>query len=336
MGAASGEGARPSATSAVRGRDGPQAEPVPGRVALDAMGGDHAPGACVRGALAARDEGVDVVLVGDARVLAGALADAGAPGGLAVIHAATAVDMAEEPAVAVRGRKDASVRVAARLVANGEVSAVVSAGSTGATLAAALLEIGRIDGVRRPALAAVIPVTDAGVVLVDAGGNADVQPEALSAYAEMGVALAQARGVDEPRVGLLNVGAEPGKGSALYREAHTLLSAEAEFAGNVEPAAVLRGEVDVVVADGFTGNVFLKTVEALGRSRRPASDTAAVMVGVAGEVLVAHGAASAGEITAALRTARDVALAGLSERVADRLAALQDRTADAAHEADRG
>lgn len=290
-------------------------------IALDAMGGDHAPDVPVAGALKARSEfGVGVVLVGRRADVDRALVSAGAPDGLEIVDATEVVGNDEDPAIAVRGKPDASIRVAARLVAEGRAAALVSAGSTGATLASALLTMGRIAGVRRPVVAALLPAGHRQVVLVDAGGSADPQPDALAAYGRMGAAYARVRGVDTPRVGLLNVGAEPGKGNALARAAFDLLADEPGFTGNVEPAAVLAGAVDVVVTDGFTGNVFLKAVEA-AVGDRPGGEGpgAAVLLGVDGEVLVAHGAAGPSEIAAALRTAATVASAGLSRRIEERL-----------------
>lgn len=291
-------------------------------IALDAMGGDHAPAAVVSGALRAHvDDGLQVLLVGRREEVAEALANAGAPDGLEIVDAPDVVDDREDPAIGVRGKPDASIRVAARLVADGRARALVSAGSTGATLATALLTLGRIGGVRRPVVAAVLPVGTSGVVLVDAGGSADPQADAVATSARMGVAYARVRGVEQPRVGLLNVGAEPGKGNALARAAFDLLAGEAGFAGNVEPTDVLGGAVDVVVADGFTGNVFLKTVEAAsGRVDAERGPGAAVLLGIDGEVLVAHGAAGEHEIAAALRTAGEVAAGNLSRRIAERLA----------------
>jgi len=216
------------------------------------------------------------------------------------------------------------VRVGARAVAAGTASALVSAGPTGATVAAALLEIGRIPGVRRPVVGARIPVAGGGhAVLVDAGGVPDPTPDLMVTSARLGMAYAQAL-QDQPgripRVGLLNVGAEPGKGNALARSAYDLLGALDRFVGNVEPAAVLAGDVDVVVTDGFTGNVFLKTLEAMAASRRPGSgpgdsDAAALLLGVRGTVLIAHGAADADEIAAALRLADHLVRADLVGRL---------------------
>lgn len=294
-------------------------------IALDAMGGDCAPAELVAGALRARDEhDVEVLLVGRAREVARALATAGAPEGLEIVDAAEVVGNDEDPAVGVRGKPRASIRVAAELVAAGRAGALVSAGSTGATLATALLTLGRLRGVRRPVVAAVLPVGDRGVVLVDAGASADPQPEALVANSRMGVAYAQVRGIPRPRVGLLNVGTEASKGNAFARTAHDLLTREAAFVGNVEPGGALDGVVDVVVTDGFTGNVFLKTVEAVMADRDPgAGPGAAILLGVDGAVLVAHGAAREREIAAALRTAGQVAESGLAQHIQERLADLQ-------------
>lgn len=295
-----------------------------GAIALDAMGGDHAPAAVVGGALRAHEEhGLDVVLVGRQDEIGAALRATDAPDdAVQVVDAHEVVSDDEDPAVGVRGKPGSSIRVAAQLVADGHARALVSAGATGATLAAALLTLGRITGVRRPVVAAILPIGDRGVVLVDAGGSADPQADAVASYARMGIAYARVRGLEQPRIGLLNVGAEPGKGHALARATYDLLQGEQGFVGNVEPAAVLAGEVDVVVTDGFTGNVFLKTVETAGpaHSDPPAHPGAAVLLGVAGEVLVAHGSAGESEIAAALRTAGKVAAAGLSTRVAERLA----------------
>jgi phosphate acyltransferase len=291
------------------------------------MGGDHAPANAVAGALRAEAAGVRVTLVGDEALLRRHLRGAGDGVEVEVVHAPQVVGMGEDPAIALRSKRAASIRVAAALVAEGRAGALVSAGSTGATLAASLLEIGRLPGVRRPAVGALLPTPlrregqPGGTVLVDAGASPDAQPDALVAYAAMGAAYAAVRGVASPRVGLLNVGAEPGKGSAFAKEAFAALGALPEFAGNVEPAGVLAGEVDVVVTDGFTGNVLLKTVEALLQvpdgARGPG---AAMLLGCAQPVLVAHGDADPEELAAALETAAQVAAAGVIAELGRRLA----------------
>ena len=287
------------------------------RVALDAMGGDHAPAATVTGALQAYEAGVDVVLVGQPARLHAAMANQRAQELLSVVPAAEVVGMDEDPALALHIKRDASIRVAASLVAEGHADALVSAGSTGATLAAALLLLGRLPGVRRPIVGALVPTTRGRVVLVDAGGSAAAQPDALVGYAQIGMAYAGVLGIDAPRVGLLNVGAEPGKGNPFAKAAYELLGGLPGFAGNVEPDGVLGGSVDVVVTDGFTGNIFLKAVEAASGAQ---GDCAAVVLGVAGEVLVAHGAAGAGEVAEALRMAARAAATDLSGKMAAHLA----------------
>jgi len=265
--------------------------------------------------MAVEQHGLDVVLVGDAEQL-----NRLAPS-VPAIAASQVIAMAEEPALGARSKPDASVRVAVRLLAQGLADAVVSAGSTGATLASALLDLGRLPGVRRPVLAAVLPTEGLGTVLVDAGASGDVQPAALVASAQMGAAYARVRGVPRPRIGLLNVGAEPGKGNDLARAAYELLTGLPEFVGNVEPDLVLAGRVDVVVTDGFTGNIFLKTLEA-GRSKATSGGPGgAVLLGVRGEVVVAHGAADADELVSALRTADSLASGGLWQLIGAALGA---------------
>ena len=288
------------------------------RVALDAMGGDAAPAATVAGAVQASQQwGVEVVLVGRRDVLEQQLEQVG--GDLPIVDAADVVEMDEDAVAAIRAKPQASVRVACQLVADGEAGAVVSAGSTGATLTAALLTMGRLPGVRRPVVAAVIPVGGREVVLADAGGSMDVHAEAFAGYAAMASAYASVLGAAEPRIGLLNVGEEPGKGNALAKEAFEVLSAVPGFAGNVEPPAVFAGSVDVVVTDGFTGNIFLKTVETMVASSDAEHDAAALLLGIRGEVLVAHGAAGADDIALALRRGAQVGAAGLAEQVGRRL-----------------
>jgi phosphate acyltransferase len=227
-------------------------------VAVDAMGGDKAPAEIVAGARQAAAEGIPVVLVGRA-------AELGDVGGLPVIDAAEVIGMGEDPAGGVRRKKDSSLVRCAEAVRDGKASAMVSAGNTGATMASALLRMGRIRGVARPAIATAIPVPGATpTVLLDAGANAEVSPEWLVQFAQMGSVFSHHRfGVAEPRVGLLSIGEEPGKGDTLRKEAYELLVAAPgiRFVGNVEGRDVMTADIDVVVADGFTGNVVLKTLE---------------------------------------------------------------------------
>src|SRR5437773_2833296 len=225
------------------------------------MGGDRAPGEIVAGARQAADElGVPVVLVGQPEAI-------GDAGGLEVIPASEVIGMAEDPAQGVRRKKDSSLVRAAEAVRDGKASAMVSAGNTGATMASALLRMGRIKGVSRPAIATPIPVPGSTpTILLDAGANAECQAEWLVQFAQMGAVLAGKRyGIAKPRVGLLSIGEEPGKGTPLVKETHALLVdaslGDATFIGNVEGRDVMTDDVDVIVTDGFTGNVTLKTLE---------------------------------------------------------------------------
>jgi len=230
------------------------------RVAVDAMGGDRAPDEVVAGALEARSAEIAPVLVGPRGL---------ETGGLELVEAPTTIAMDEKPGEAVRSKRDSSLVMACRLVRGGEADAAVSAGNTGAMLAAGLLEIRRLPGVNRPAIAVVIPSRNGPSVLIDAGANADARPEHLRQFAHMGSVFAQELlGIRKPVVRLLSIGEEPEKGNQLTLEAHQLLS-EAEgldFQGNTESRDLLEGAADVVVCDGFTGNVVLKSVEGTIRS----------------------------------------------------------------------
>lgn len=236
------------------------------RIALDAMGGDHAPRQTVLGALDAAERGVDVVLVGDDPVLRAELAAAG-DRDLPIVHASEVIGMDEDPAAAIRSKKGASVTVAAGLVAAGEAAGMVSAGSTGAALAAAAFVIGRVKGVARPAIAAIFPLGSPTVVL-DAGANLDVKPDHLAQFAVMGRVVAQIYlGIADPSIGLLNIGEEDAKGRDLEKEAFGLIKAlPVRFVGNVEGRDLGTGAADVIVTDGFTGNVLLKTAEGTSRA----------------------------------------------------------------------
>jgi glycerol-3-phosphate acyltransferase PlsX len=231
--------------------------------------------------------------------------------------------MDEEPVRAVRAKPAASIVVATRLVRDGKAAAVVSAGSTGATMAAAIVSLGRLPGISRPPLAAVIPSPNGPVVLLDVGANPAATPDLLVQFAQLGVAYARVRlGLPVPRVGLLNVGTEPGKGDRLRRSAgirleQALRDRQASYVGNVEGHAVpLGGVADVVVTDGLTGNILVKgiegTVHAMGLNRTPepfgsASQGGAILLGVDGVVVVGHGASTAPAIAACISHAADVA-----------------------------
>jgi phosphate acyltransferase len=238
-------------------------------IAVDAMGGDRAPEAIVAGARQAHDEfGIPVILVGRPDEI-------GDPGPLEVIEASEVIPMDADPGGSVRRMKDSSLVRAAEAVRDGRASAMVSAGNTGATMASALLRMGRIKGVARPAIATPIPdPVGSPCVLLDAGANSDCQPEWLVQFAQMGAIYSRDRyGVERPKVGLLSIGEEPTKGNALVKETHGLLadpawaeSVGAEFIGNIEGRDLMASVADVAVTDGFTGNVTLKSLEGGMRS----------------------------------------------------------------------
>ncbi|TCJ16658.1 phosphate acyltransferase PlsX [Rubrobacter taiwanensis] len=239
------------------------------RIAVDALGGDYAPEEVVSGALAAA-RGLladEILLVGDPETVE-PLLGSDRPENLSLRPSRGSVGMEEDPAASLRARPEASVAVAARLVRSGEAEAFFSAGNTGATVAAALLWVGRIRGIRRPAIATVMPFPKGSVLLLDAGATVECRPQDLLSFAVMGSIFARRyMKIEEPRVGLVNVGEEPGKGGRLAREAHKLLAgcATIRFVGNVEGRDIGRGAADVLVTDGFTGNVVLKTAEGVAR-----------------------------------------------------------------------
>jgi glycerol-3-phosphate acyltransferase PlsX len=324
-------------------------------VAVDAMGGDKAPGEIVAGALeASREHGIPVVLVGDKAQLDAAGVDLG---GLDVLPASEVIGMGEDGARAVRAKKDSSLVRAAEAVRDGVASAMVSAGNTGATGASALLRMGRIKGVARPAIATPIPVPGfTPTVLLDAGANADCQAAWLVQFAQMGAAFSRARfGIEAPRVALLSIGEEPGKGNTLVKEAHGLLAATPgiNFIGNVEGRDLLSDAVDVVVADGFTGNVALKTLEGSMRflvgkvtealfstpeatkaaevvlpalapvadELDPDSHGGAMLLGVDGVCIISHGSSSARAMVNAVKVARDMVEGDLVSRLRESVSA---------------
>ena len=224
------------------------------RVAVDALGGDNAPGEIVAGAVATRSETLEPILYGPAGLEAH---------GLSLVETTEEIAMDDKPAETVRAKPDSSLVRAVRAVADGEAQAVVSAGNTGAMLAASLLELRRLPGVMRPAIAVPIPTQHGPSVLIDCGANADARPEHLLQSAYMGAVFAEEiLGIERPEVRLLSIGEEPEKGNQLTLEAHALLAeANLDFAGNAESRDLLSHAADVVVADGFTGNVALKLIE---------------------------------------------------------------------------
>ena len=306
-------------------------------IAVDAMGGDHAPPAIVDGAIAAaRRLGITVSLVGASGAIERALDRH--PGwrnaGLTIIDAPDVIDMTESP-TAVRRKPGASIRVAADLVARGEADALFSAGHTGATVMATHAAFGMIAGVDRPALATSIPTRGGSAVLLDAGANADCRPQHLLQFAIMGAVYARvALGAERPRIGLLSIGEEETKGNDLTREAHRLLKASPlNFIGNVEGREIYSGVADVIVCDGFTGNVVLKTSEGLvealeaklGEKVSSVFDYAeyggAPLVGVGALAVVGHGRSSPRAVSNAIAMAHRFAADNFIHRVEQEIAA---------------
>ncbi len=324
-------------------------------IALDAMGGEHMPQAAIDGALQAVDEGIEVVLVGDADRLEAELSRRGVS--LRVHHAGDVIGM-DDHAGDVRRRGDASVMVGMRLVKEAQAGACISLGHSGATMAAAMLHLGRIPGVDRPAILASLPVQDGGfAALLDVGANAECRPNYLQQFAIMGsVYAASFLGRPNPTVGLLSIGEEPHKGTELVREAHALLAATPaiRFHGNIEGKDIIRGTTDVIVTDGFTGNVVLKLAEgeartifswirdALSSGLRnrlggllirpalrevaklldPAEYGAQPLLGVDGYAFIGHGSADARAVASALRTAGKVMRNKVVEKIRSGVASL--------------
>ncbi|WP_339135373.1 MAG: phosphate acyltransferase PlsX [Candidatus Electrothrix sp. GW3-4] len=244
------------------------------KIALDAMGGDQGPEFLIDGALLAlrRNKALSIILLGPENLLKERVAqrsDSGRVAGrLLIEHAPETVTMEESPVEAIRKKKDSTIMRGFDLVKNGQADAVVSAGHSGATMAAAIRKLGRLEGVSRPGIASLFPTRKAPVMLMDIGANVDCRPQHLFQFAVMAsscYALLQNR--KNPRVGLLSIGSEPGKGNALIKETHELLSASnLNFVGNVEGRDVYSGELDVVVCDGFVGNISLKISEGLAEA----------------------------------------------------------------------
>lgn len=243
------------------------------KIIVDAMGGDNAPGEIVKGAIQAAKARTDleIVLVGkEAEVNAAAAACGGLPERASIVNATEVIEMHDDPATAFKVKKDSSMTVGLTMLKNGEGDAFVSAGSTGALLSAGTLIVKRIRGIRRAAMAPLVPTAGKGVVLVDCGANAECTVEYLVQFAYLGsIYAARALGVDKPRVGLLNIGTEDTKGDQLRRDAYQALKKAGEeghlnFIGNIEAKEAVKGGCDVVVADGFSGNVMLKTIEGVG------------------------------------------------------------------------
>jgi glycerol-3-phosphate acyltransferase PlsX len=318
-------------------------------VAVDAMGGDHAPAEIVAGALRAAEElDVAVLLIGREEEVTPLLPGT-APPGVEVVDAREVVGMDEEAAAAARTKKDSSLVRAAQAVREGRAKAMVGAGNTGATMAAALLKMGRIKGIARPAIAVPIPVPGSRAqLLIDGGSTVDCTPEWLVQFARMGREYARTRlGVDEPVVGLLSNGEEPGKGDELRKAAYPLLEKVDGFTGNVEGRDLMHAGVDVIVADGFTGNVALKSLEGALRAAvtlvfgvldstpeakeaskvvaplllaaaaelDPDTTGGAALLGVNGVCVISHGSSSALAIVNAIRLAAECVDTGVIGRL---------------------
>ncbi|WP_297213051.1 phosphate acyltransferase PlsX [uncultured Flavonifractor sp.] len=331
------------------------------KIIVDAMGGDNAPVSNVRGALAAvRELGVEVILVGRGEEILKVLKEDGIddlPPGLEIVHASEVVEMCDNPATAFREKKDSSLTVGLNLLKGGDGDAFVSAGSTGALLSAATLMVKRVRGIRRAALAPVVPTGAGGAVLIDCGATSECTPEYLLQFAFMGSYYAErVLKRPEPKVGLLNIGAEPSKGTDLQREAHALLTdadkaGRLHFVGNVEAREAVFGQVDVIVSDGYSGNIFLKTMEGTGGfmakqlkamfMKNAFTKLAAVLVsgglkefkkmmdsgevggtaliGISKPVIKAHGSSNDYAIKNAIRQARDFAASGMIDDLVENI-----------------
>ncbi|MEA4932830.1 MAG: phosphate acyltransferase PlsX [Lawsonibacter sp.] len=345
------------------------------KIIVDAMGGDNAPQAPVMGALQANKEyGVSVTLVGRGEEILKVLEENNIkdlPVGVEIAHASEVVEMCDNPATAFREKRDSSLTVGLNLLKSGEGDAFVSAGSTGALLAGATLVVKRIHGIRRAALAPVIPTAGGGAVLIDCGANAECPPEYLLQFAYMGSYYAEhVLGRPEPKVGLLNIGVEPSKGTSLQTAVYPMLKAAGEagrinFVGNVEAREAMEGAADVIVADGYSGNIFLKSMEGTALylvkelkgifKQNFITKLAAVMVsgglkhlkkllsssevggtalvGISKPVIKAHGSSDAYAIQNAIRQAKQYVSSGIIESIAENIEVMRlDSPADKGEE----
>jgi glycerol-3-phosphate acyltransferase PlsX len=336
------------------------------RIAVDAMGGDHAPREIVQGALlAAAEDPVEIILVGQEEVIRRELAAVDSKQkNIEIVDAREVVEMDDTAIAPLRKKRNSSVRVAANLVAEGKAGAFVSAGNTGATWTSARAVIGMIAGVSRPALAAIVPSSKGHTLLLDVGANVDAKPNHLREFAVMGHFYAQmVFGIEAPRVGLLSIGEEEGKGNELTKETYRVMKETGlNFIGNAEGRDVYNGNCDVVVCDGFIGNVVLKASEALGEmiskllreemtrslTRKAGALLAkgafeglkkridyseyggAPLLGVKGGCIVCHGRSSAKAIKNAIRMARNFALNRIDEKIQLKISDLHTR--EQAHE----
>jgi glycerol-3-phosphate acyltransferase PlsX len=334
------------------------------KIAIDAMGGDHAPGEIVTGAVRAREElGVQVLLVGDPRQIEATLPPKTNLAQVEIVPAEEVIAMDEEPLSAIRRKPKASINVAMDLVKEQRADAVFSAGHSGAAMAAALLRLGRLPGIDRPAIGTVFPTLIAGkpVLILDVGANVDCRPKFLEQFALMGSAYSQyVLGTNNPKVGLLNIGEEDSKGNDAAVRAHQLLreNSQITFIGNAEGRDVLSGKFDVIVCDGFVGNVLLKFAEAVGgvilqilqeelpQGLRGQIGTAllkpnlkrikqrmdhaehggALLLGVAGVCLIGHGSSQAPSIFNAIRMAKEAVDNQVLQRIQSQYQFLQSES----------
>jgi phosphate acyltransferase len=334
------------------------------RIAIDAMGGDHAPGEIVAGALRAREElGVEVLLVGDPQQIEAALPSKTNLGQIEIVSATEAIAMDEEPLSAIRRKPKASINVAMNLVKNQQADAVVSAGHSGAAMASALLRLGRLPGIDRPAIGAVFPTLIASkpVLILDVGANVDCRPKFLEQFAVMGSIYSEyVLGTSDPKVGLLNIGEEDSKGNDAAVRANQMLreNSQISFIGNAEGRDVLSGHFDVIVCDGFVGNVLLKFAEAVGdivlqilREELPqglrgqigsailkpnlkrikqrvdhAEHGGGLLLGVAGICIIGHGSSQAPSIFNAIRIAKEAVDNSVLQRIQSQYQSLQQES----------
>ncbi|MCH5184141.1 MAG: phosphate acyltransferase PlsX [Oscillospiraceae bacterium] len=321
-------------------------------IIIDAMGGDNAPLEVLKGAIKARaDFDVEITLVGDKKVIQACAKENGLDlSGLQIRHAETVIAVCEDPLDILKKKKDCSMAVGMRMLADGQGDAFLSAGSTGALVVGGTMIVGRIKGIKRPAIATVMPTTDQPVMLLDCGANAECRPEMLTQFAVMGSAyMNKILHVDSPRVGLVNIGTEESKGRGVDKDAYKQLSsAPIRFIGNIEARQIPMGEADVVVTDGFTGNVLLKMCEGmagffsselkrnLSSGLRNKLGAALVMpairglkkkfdyseyggsplLGTAKPVIKAHGSSDAKAFYHAVKQAKDFTETGVIEKIA--------------------
>ena len=330
------------------------------KIALDAMGGDHAPSAIVEGALEAVREfdEVEIILVGDEHAILGELAGKNVPAGrIEIAHASEVVEMGESPMAAIRKKKDSSIKKTVDLVKSGQARAAVSAGHSGVAMALGLLVLGKSEGVDRPAIAALMPTMKGPFVLLDGGANVDCSPINLFQFALMGHAYSKhILGRPDPKVALLSIGEEASKGNELTKEVFKLLKDSGlNFIGNVEGKDIFQGKADVVVCDGFVGNIVLKTSEGLAemvvkmlkmeiasltmgrlgylfvkgalRGFKKKTDYAeyggAPLLGINGTCIISHGRSTSKAIKNAVRVACDSVKKNLDEVIRNDIAAMQ-------------